>query len=291
MEKKTDFIASEMGWGAQLHETALGPQALQKHLNLNYESIIKPLTSFQDKGNLSYPERVKEIAEFSKRLSQAAFKSITDNHFPIALGGDDTTAIGMWSGITFALKARQRFGLIWIDAHMDSHTIKTTPSEAIHGMPLAALLGFGEQELTTICESVPKLNPSHVVLIGTRSYESGEAELLKKLNVKIYFMEEVERRGFLTVLTEAVSLVSKNTFGFGVNLDLDVFDPSIAPGVGSPEKGGIESIAEITNAFQFLKKQPKLKALTVAEYNPTRDRDNRTADLVNTILTPWFPKS
>jgi len=289
MKKQTvDLIAAELGWGAKLHATALGPEALKKQLHIGYQKTLKSKTPFHDNVKLSYAERVDEVAEFANALAQAVSQSVINEHFPIVIGGDHAMAIGTWSGVVLALHAAKQFGLIWVDAHMDSHTTETTPSMAIHGMPLAALLGYGEKALTSVCDITPKLDPKNVVLIGVRSYESGEAELLKQLNVKIYFMEEVKKRGFADVLKEAIAIVSNNTLGFGVSIDLDAFDPAIAPGVGSPENDGIIVLSDIKEAFNYLLHQPALKALEIAEYNPTRDIDNRTVDLVNIILKHWI---
>src|SRR5204862_2513914 len=122
---------------------------------------------------------------------------------------------------------------------MDSHTPATSETGRIHGMPLACLLGHGYPALTHILHSTPKLKPQNVCLIGVRSFEQGEEELWKKLNVRIYFMDEVIERGFATILKEAVNLVSANTVGYGLSIDLDGFDPLEVPGVDVPESDGI----------------------------------------------------
>jgi len=288
MEKRTvDLIAAEFGWGAKRHETAFGPEALRT-LGFDFQSVVKARTPFSNNLQLPYPKRCAEVTQFSQELSKVVATSVAKHHFPIVVGGDHSMAVGTWSGVVSALQAQKQFGLIWVDAHMDSHTVETTPSMAIHGMPLAILLGFGEKKLISINNIVPKLDPKHVVLIGVRSYESGEAELLKSLNVRIFFMDEVKLRGLMSVLKEAIAIVSQQTVGFGVSLDLDAFDPMIAPGVGSPEKEGILSLPEIEEAFQVLSTHSNLRALEIAEYNPVLDIDNKTVDLVNRILKPWI---
>lgn len=282
--KSVDWIAAELGWGAQLHETAWGPNVLAHDISLTYSTIVQSNPLYLPQVTLDYPHRLQAIAEFCADLANAARKSIEAKHFPIVIGGDHSMAIGTWSGVTSALKAEQHFGLIWIDAHMDSHTVDTTPSMAIHGMPLAILLGHGEKTLVELGGRFPKLSPQHVVLIGVRSFESGEAELLKKLNVKIYYMKDVKVRGFANIIKEAIETVSKNTVGFGISLDLDAFDPQIAPGVGSPEKEGILDLSDIRNAFRYSRQARGLSAFEIAEYNPSRDTEKKTVKLVKCIL-------
>lgn len=288
--KSMDLIAAELGWGAKLHETAWGPKALAQHLDLTYQATIVADMPYVPQQSLDYPQRLQEIIAFSTRLAQATHHSIEENRFPVVVGGDHAMAIGTWSGIISALQAKQNFGLIWIDAHMDSHTPATTPSMAIHGMPLAVLLGHGEKALVELGGQSPKLSPQHVVLIGVRSFEEGEAALLKKLNVKIFYMNEVKQRGLSIVLKEAIEIVSKNTKGFGVSVDLDAFDPILAPGVGSPEKDGIDDLGDIHQAFKFLKQAKGLKAIEIAEYNPSRDSEHKTAELVKLILGEFQSK-
>lgn len=288
MEKKTvQFIAAEMGWGAQHPETASGPVVLQKKLALSYQKILSSKTPYTTAKKLSYEEKLHEIQILSYELMQTVFASLQQKYFPFVIGGDDSIAIGIWSGAVLQLQAQQKFGLLWIDAHMDSHTPQTTPSMAIHGMPLAVLLGHGEKSLVELGGISPKLAPQHVVLIGVRSYEEGEAALLEKNGVKIYYSQEVLQRGLRAVLEEATDYITKNTLGFGVNLDLDVFDPHIMPGVGSPASNGIKDLDDIIQSFEYLYQHPMLKAVSMSEYNPKYDSQDKSISLIKTILTSW----
>lgn len=289
--KPVDWIAAELGWGAQRHETAWGPKVLAHDILLTYNTIVQSKTPYLPPLTLDYPHRLQEVAAFCADLADVTCKSIEAKHFPIVIGGDHSMAIGTWSGVTSALKAEQKFGLIWIDAHMDSHTVDTTPSMAIHGMPLAVLLGHGEKTLVALEGRSPKLLPQHVVLIGVRSFESGEAELLKKLNVKIYYMSDVKSRGFANIMKEAIEIVSKNTAGFGISLDLDALDPQIAPGVGSPEKEGILDLSDIRETFRYCCQVPSFFAFEIAEYNPSRDTEKTTTKVIKLILDEFQDKA
>ena len=161
-----------------------------------------------------------------------------EGDLPVVVGGDHTCAIGTWKGVAHALQDKGRIGLLWIDAHMDAHTPQTTETGMLHGMPVAALLGYGYPELTRIAGGV-RLDPNCVCLYGVRSFERGEAEFLARLGVRVFLMSEIAERGVAVTLNEAVSIVGCANGGFGITLDMDAIDPLDAPGVGTPEAGGL----------------------------------------------------
>jgi ornithine--oxo-acid transaminase len=178
-----------------------------------------------------------------------------------------------------ALAPGQRIGLLWIDAHLDSHTTQSSPSGAAHGMPLAALLGFGEPALTSCVSTVPKLNPRSVCVIGAHDFEPEEAELLERLGVRVYGMAEIHRRGLEVVMREAVERVTRGTACFGLTVDIDAIDPEDAPGVSCPTAGGLRA-AELLRALASVCADERLGCLEIAEFNPRLDRDARTLDIV-----------
>jgi arginase len=155
----------------------------------------------------------EKISQICTTLAKQIANNVRQKKSFSVIGGDHTSAIGVWSGVYDALHQQGDIGLIWVDAHMDSHTPETTLSGRVHGMPLASLLGYGYPSLSTILHDAPKLKPEHVCLVGVRSFESGEAALLKRLNVRIYFMDEVKSRGIEVVMQEAVTHVKRNTIG------------------------------------------------------------------------------
>ncbi|HUX78510.1 MAG TPA: arginase family protein, partial [Alphaproteobacteria bacterium] len=179
------FIGSASGLGAQIRETAKGPGSLQNSGILSslksqwiWKETIFPTESVLKLHIQPGPLTLPYIEDLCRRVSLSVEEALTDHQFPVIIGGDHVVAAGTWAGVTHYLKAKQAFGLIWIDAHMDAHTMETTPSKAYHGMPLAALLGFGESSLVNILEEGPILSPGHVCLIGVRSFEDGERALL-----------------------------------------------------------------------------------------------------------------
>lgn len=282
--KPVKWIGVEMGWGAQRHETAYAPSVLRQKLHLEYANTIASRVPIEPGKTLSYDDRFHEVQWVAQALMQVVAQCISHNTLPIVLGGDDSIGIGTWSGLIAAQAKGEKVGLIWVDAHMDAHTSQTSPSMAIHGMPLGVLLGYGEK-VVTVKGEYPRLDPEHVILIGVRSYEAEEAELLRAHRVKIYFMDEVKQRGIIPILREAVDYVTSKTVGFGLNIDLDAFDPTLAPGVGSPEPDGIDNLPEALEALQYATQHPALQALAITEYNPTRDHADKTLDVVKGILS------
>lgn len=231
-------------------------------------------------------EPLSAVSELCSKLAEKTGRAVAKGDFPIVIGGDHSCAIGTWSGVKSVMNGR--LGLIWIDAHMDSNTFETSPSRAIHGMPLACLLGHGDERLTHVATPYPKLLPRDVCLIGVRSYEEGEARLLKELGVRIYFMDEIRKRGASEVLGEALSIVAGETAGFGISIDLDALDPAEEPGVGSPVPGGLLK-DELAAALEYLRPNPKFVAMEIVEYNPYLDIRFATAHAASDLIEAIAP--
>jgi arginase len=207
------------------------------------------------------------VAEFSSRLSTTVAELAKNGKIPVVIGGDHSIAIGTWSGIAVGHNLCEDLGLIWIDAHLDAHSPQTSISQAIHGMPIAVLLGRGYEELTSIGGPQAKISAKNLVLIGARSFEKEEAQFLKGLGVRVVTMEEVKKRGFESVFDEAIEVASENAKGIGISIDLDAFNPEHFPDVSTPVPGGLCPY----EAFPVLKKiarHPKLLGIEIAEYSP-----------------------
>ena len=281
--KTLQVVGVACGLGAQDQRCQNGPDALRsaklieqlrsRGFSAEWADTIRPAAG---------EAPLEAVAATCRRLAQRTKSICQRDGFPVVLGGDHSSAIGTWKGIAQALRPRGALGLIWIDAHMDAHTPHTTPSGALHGMPLACLLGHGEASLTSIADHIA-LDPAHVCLIGVRSFEQGEAELLRRLGVRIYFMQDVASRGLDAVMREAVDHVQKGTAAFGVTLDLDALDPSDAPGVGSPVPGGL-AVEDLLGALGQVSRHPALAGVEIVEYNPERDREAVTAAVVADML-------
>ncbi len=291
MGKQWKVIGAALGEGAQIIGTKQGPaycdhQHLVQTLAKNGISLswLETLTS-----NLEKKSALEIVQDFCQRLAQKTAALKKQGEYALVIGGDHSVAIGTWSGVTSALNAEQNFGLIWIDAHMDAHTFETTPSQAIHGMPVATLLGHGDSYLTRLSSLQAKIAPQHLVLIGVRSYEVGEAKLLRDHQVKIFYMEEVKARGFASVWQEAMSYLQKQVASFGISIDLDGFDPTIAPGVGSPEQDGLMS-AEVFPCLEGIAWDPNCEGIEIVEFNPERDKNDATYQLIQQLIYTMFLK-
>jgi arginase len=288
------LIGAASGWGAQLRECEEGPEFLRKsklrealckeNLEISEWRILFPSIKASQK-QIGLADSLPLIAEFNRALAREVEAALAAGDMPVVLGGDHSIAVGTWNGAyQFCARGDQLpLGLVWIDAHMDGHVPETSPSGAWHGMPVAGLLGHGRPEMARLLQEAPVLDPSHLCMIGIRSYEEGEAKLLREMNVRIYFMEEVARRGFSAVLEEVLEHMNKTVPSYGVSLDLDVVDPFDAPGVGSPERGGI-SAKDLLSGIRQLHGQIKMKAFEIAELNPSRDINRKTSNLCASIL-------
>lgn len=297
---RTGLIGSASGWGAQRCATEKGPTFMQnwgltralnkEHLPSYWARIITPSKTSSELTIPLGEERLPFILPTLEKLATSIQSLMNQNEFPCAIGGDHVMALGTFSGAIDFLQAKENFGLIWIDAHMDSHTPQTTPSYAYHGMPVAALLGYGDSLLTNFLFKGPKIRPEHLVLIGVRSFEPEEKTLLESLGVRIFYCEEVKKKGFSSILQESFSHVAASTKGFGVSIDLDAFDPKHAPGVGSPVEQGLLP-AEVIPYLHFIRDHPKFKVLELTEFNPDLDSKDLTAHLIIALLKEILPKT
>lgn len=287
------LLGAAIGWGAQKTKTELGPEVFFKDIslkklkllgvNFKCEGVISPSISVCSGEIKDKEQRSMLVKEFVARLTERVQHLVKHEKFPVVIGGDHSMAMGTWSGLTTGLNAEGQFGLIWFDAHMDAHLKETSPSLAYHGMPLARLLGQGRQFLVELGSGKVKLNPKHVCLIGIRSYEEGEKSLLESLGVRVFYMDEIQRRGLDAVFDEALNIVKNGTKGFGLSVDLDGFDPKDAPATGSLEKGGVSKEDALRN-FAKLSKELNFKALEIAEYNPTLKGAEQTLTLMHEII-------
>lgn len=236
----------------------------------------------------------RAVSAFCARVAEAVAEALRAGRTPCVIGGDHACAAGSWSGAARALlqsraaaghiemaRSAGPLGLIWIDAHMDSHTPGTSPSGRLHGMPLASLLGQGDDELPGF--DAAALAPQHVCLVGVRSFEPEEAHLLARLGVRVFFMEEIWQRGLDAVMNDALAIVTHGTAGFGITLDLDALDPADAPAVGTRATDGIRARALLA-ALAKISRDPRLVGFELVEYSPDLDRDGRTARLVPELI-------
>jgi arginase len=274
------LAAADAGCGdgpLQLKESPYLSKALHEQgIDYQWEAMLKPV-------RLTSESVLNVITRHCQDLANTVADVLAKKHFFSVFGGDHSCAIGTWSGAQQALVSKGPLGLIWVDAHMDSHTPETSLTGNIHGMPLACLLGHGDPGLTTISNKTPKILPEHLCLVGIRSFESAEADLLKKLNVRIFYMDEVKRRGLDIVMAEAREIARQGTAGYGVTIDIDSIDPEDAPGTGVPEPDGISAL-ELCHAVRVLAQDKHLIGVEIVEFDPHRDKNHITEQWVAKIL-------
>jgi arginase len=288
-QKKIEFIGYACGLAAANQGCSDGPDYLKNSLALAQLASAQKLSiDWKILGpNRALTNKYKIIADISKCLAAETQRCVTQQQDFCVVSGDHSSAIGTWSGVAQALRPQGDLGLIWIDAHLDSHTHETTLTGNIHGMPVSALLGCGHKELISVGGDTPKIKPENLCLIGIRSFEPEERELLEQLGVRIYYINEVEQRGFVPVFHEALAQVTQHTAGFGVSIDLDGLDPEFAPGTGTPVNNGLV-LSEVVTAFTGLCKDSNFLGLEIAEFNPHECPDNRTVGAICALLKATF---
>jgi arginase len=231
-----------------------------------------------------------EIARASGVIARKVERIIALGHFPLVLGGDHSIAVGTVSGIAaFAQRGSRRVGVLWIDAHGDINTPETSPSGNIHGMPLAALLGYGASELTGIGGWAPKVDPANVALVGIRSLDSGEKKRLKETGVQVHTMSEIDRNGVNQVMKKAIARVTDGTDFVHVSFDLDAVDPAVAPGVGTPVKGGLD-YREAHLVMEVIADSGVMTSMEIVEANPILDECNASAEFAVELIQSAFGK-
>jgi len=248
-----------------------------------------------DKGDLTTPipetqvtrdptkRYIKDIAKVCQRVYQQTLQSITDGALPIVIGGDHSLAAGsVGASADYAIEQGGKLGVLWIDAHGDMNTPATTASGNVHGMPLAALVGTEPIELSSIGRHSPKVEAEHVVLIGIRNLDEAEKKRIRAAKVHVFTMKDIDRHGIAAVMKRALKIATTGTTGLHVSFDLDACDPSIAPGVGTPVKGGLD-YREAHMVMEMIADSGRMTALDLVEVNPILDSQNQTATLATEL--------
>ena len=224
-----------------------------------------------------------EIKETCERIARAVARAVGGGRTPIVLGGDHSIALGTIGGMASVHGAG---AALWLDAHGDLNTPETSPSGNVHGMPLGAALGRAQEVFASDAWPLPELDPERVVLLGVRSLDDAERDFVRERGIAVYTMSEVDRRGVEPVVREALARVEGAPF-VHVSLDMDVVDPEVAPGVGTPVRGGL-SYREAHLAMELVAESGLLASLEIVEVNPILDRGNETAALAVELAASAF---
>lgn len=307
-DKKVGIIGVPLGYGAEQKGSELGATAIRlarvrngslgSHIaELGYEvkdygdvEIIKPSRAAEAQENPKYKrEMLASYANMAKGV-----KEVLDNgDFPVILGGDHSIALGTLSAISSFYYARgKEIGLIWLDAHADINTTETSGSGNIHGMPLAALLGYGDKEFVNLEGYAPKLNPKYCAHVGARDLDLGEKRRIRELGMRENFftMSDIDRRGMLACIEDAVAIASKAPDGYAVTFDVDIIDPRFAPGSGTLVRGGI-TYREAHLALEIIAERGGMRSFEIVEVNPMLDQSNITVELAGELILSVLGKT
>jgi arginase len=256
-----------------------------------------------DKGDLPVPIRetqqasdaskkyIREIARVCRAVYDDVRRSLEAGALPLVLGGDHSLAAGSVAASADWVRrtSAKPMGVIWVDAHGDMNTPQITSSGNVHGMPLGALLGQEPTELASIGTS-PSVMPEHTVLVGIRNLDEQEKSVIRASGIHVFTMKDVDREGIARVAERAIALAAADTGGIHVSFDLDVCDPTFAPGVGTPVKGGLD-YREAHMLMELVADSRKLVALDLVEVNPTLDIRNATAEFATELALSALGKN
>ena len=298
--RKVSIIGVPMDLGADRRGVDMGPSAL-RYANLN-EKLQELGYEVRDFGDLdviiqethhfgdSKAKYLKEIADACNNLANLVLEASQEGNMPLVLGGDHSIAVGTVSGVSESFRRQQKkIGLLWFDAHADFNTPDISPSGNVHGMPMAAIMGYGPIQLTHIFGFAPKIQPEHAVQIGIREVDPDERQLDKKSGIRVFTMKDIDKRGIGAIMDEALSIVTKGTAGFAVTLDADFLDPYESPGVATPVRGGAD-YREAHLAMEMIADTNKMVSFEIAEINPILDVHNKTAQFGMELILSAFGK-
>ncbi|MDX1971237.1 MAG: arginase [Candidatus Sumerlaeia bacterium] len=299
VRSNTSILGVPLGLGAGRIGADAGDRAVRmERLHDQLETLG---VDVEDCGSLSIPRAteigdpkaryLKEIAATNAEIAAWMHLKLSQQRFPMVLGGDHSIGAGTVSGAaSYYNTLNMRIGVIWIDAHADMNTPQTTPSGNVHGMPLASLLGRGPQSLTHLCGFAPKVLPRNTVLVGIRDIDEGEIHLINELGVRAFTTRDIDERGMFSIMHEAIEWATAGTAGFHLSFDMDALDPTIAPGVGTPVPGGL-TYREAHLALEMIADSNRMVSMDVVEVNPMLDAQNLTARVAVGLIASALGKS
>jgi arginase len=299
-KKTVEIIGVPLDLGANMRGANMGPAAIRiagiwdKIKVLGYNVIdrgdlVVPIREcIPEEGRFKYFESIISTCE---ELKENAGQVVAKGSIPLVLGGDHSIALGTIFGVNKHFKQKkQNLGVIWIDAHADLNTHETSHSGNVHGMPLAALIGQGHPQLTSLGKDSGFLDPTKVVLLGIRTLDEKEKGICKRSGIRYFTMREIDERGMRAVMEEAISVASNGTSGIHLSVDMDGIDPLYAPGVSTPVTGGL-SYREAHLALEMLHDSHKMCSMEFVELNPMNDVQNKTAILLVELVQSTLGKS
>lgn len=293
---KIGIIGAPVDLGQERRGVDMGPSAIRiARLEERLEALGHKVADFgnihaadMSTASLGDPkaryldEVVRECGLLAKKVSEA----VREKYFPLVLGGDQSSSVGTAAGLA---ESGTRRGIIWLDAHGDFNTPKTTPSGNIHGMALAAVLGYGHPKLVNLGGVSPKALEANTVLIGGRSFDPEEAKAISKSKMTVFTMRQIDELGMRRVMREAIGVAGKGVSQVHLSFDVDAMDPREAPGTGTRVSGGL-TYREAQLAMEMLFDSKNVTSAEFVEVNPILDTSNRTAELAVDLIISLFGK-
>ncbi len=307
-DKKIGIIGVPLGFGAGQKGSELGSTAIRlarirdgsliSHIaELGYEvkdygdvEIVKPNYVAEANEN---PKYLKEILASYANMATSLKEILGNGDFPLILGGDHSIAAGTFSAVaSFYRQQEKEIGLIWLDAHADINTHETSPSGNAHGMPLAAILGYGEPSMVNLEGYAPKLNSKFCAHVGGRDLDLGEKHRIRELGMRgnFFTMSDIDRHGMLACMEDAIKIASQAPGGYAVTFDVDIIDPRFAPGSGTLVRGGI-TYREAHLALELIAEKGGMRSLEIVEVNPMLDQSNITVELAGELILSALGKT
>jgi arginase len=299
MKKKNYKIINIIGFpidlGADRRGVDMGPSALRiagikeklEQLGYNITDSGDIYIQIMERQKIINPKLkyLNEILKTSRVLAHKVERILEKKHFPLCLGGDHSMALGSIAGISsYCRKHKLKLGVIWVDAHTDMNTDETSPSGNIHGMPLAASLGIGNEKLVNFYGFAPKLKSENCALIGIRSVDTLEKQNIKKLKLPVYTMADIDKQGIHVIIEKILKQFRRKVDHLHVSFDLDVIDPSIVPGVGTPVAGGL-GYREAHLLMESIAECGCMSSLEITEVNPILDDKNKSAVFATDLIS------
>ncbi len=288
--RNIDIIGVQIDFGASEKGVAMGPLAIR------YAGLRKGLTSMGytvlDKGDIIPPPdgmsrrhmiRFEQVNATNKMLYDAVSETLADGHFPLVLGGDHSIAAGSVSAVAKHYEEQGEIGVIWIDAHGDWNSDRSTLTGNMHGMPFSAVCGWGPDSMVDFGQEPHFVPPAHCVQVAGHDFDKPEAERMKEAGMNVFSMNDVDRRGMYKVMQDAIRIAGEGTVGIHLSFDVDAITPEYAPGTGTPVANGITA-REAFLAVEMIAKSGKLISMDLVEVNPILDEHNKTGQLASELI-------
>ena len=273
---KLDIILACEDLGVHVDGSHEGPKRIAKDLKFEDTIVVEKKDFVKEHDVNNKKKNLEGVNDFNERLYSKAYGSLERGNKILTLGGDHSLAI---ASALASIKKNEKMGIIWVDAHGDYNTFETTITGNLHGLPLAVIDGY-EKKLLSDFHTGNNYSPKNTVIIGARDLDDLERENLRDAGVTIFTTKDIRSRGVNEIVNEAIKIASSNVNKVHISYDIDVIDPLIAPGVSIPAVDGINEDEAYNIMDSILQHKDLINSFDVVEYNPSRDIDNKTNEIV-----------